>query len=134
MQNGITHQRITAKWAQANREVERENRSFLKPLQIAQAEGKPWKVELCRYLMIYTGLPHSITGRSPTKLLFNCKMQRKIPDLSIPLMTRSHDCDTEQKAQLRQNCMLTPVKVLDTPKLVWVIKYYYRSGELSQTS
>ena len=40
-QNDIIHQRVTAKWAQANGEVERQNCSLLQRLQIAQAEGRP---------------------------------------------------------------------------------------------
>ena len=34
-----------AKWAQANGEVQRQNRSLLKRLQFAQAENKPWRAE-----------------------------------------------------------------------------------------
>ena len=34
-QHGIMHHKVTAKWAQANGEVERQNRSLLKRLQIA---------------------------------------------------------------------------------------------------
>ena len=37
-QHSIIHQKGTAKWAQADGEDERQNRSLLKRLQIAQAE------------------------------------------------------------------------------------------------
>ena len=40
-QHGITHHKVTAKWAQANGEVERQNRSLLKRLQTVEAENKP---------------------------------------------------------------------------------------------
>ena len=70
-QHNIIHQKVTAKWAQANGEVERQNRSLLKRLQIAQAENKPWRAELRRYLSAYRSIPHNTTGRSPAELLFN---------------------------------------------------------------
>ena len=44
-QHSITRQKVTAKWAQANGEVERQNWSLLKRLQIAQAENKPWRTK-----------------------------------------------------------------------------------------
>ena len=46
--NGITHCKVTPKRAQANGEVERQNKSLLKRLQIAQAEKKAWRCELSR--------------------------------------------------------------------------------------
>ena len=44
-QQGTIHHKVTAKWAQANGEVQRQNRSLLKRLQFAQAENKPWRAE-----------------------------------------------------------------------------------------
>ena len=38
--NGILHHKVTPQWAQANGEVERQNRSLLKSMRFAQAEGK----------------------------------------------------------------------------------------------
>ena len=38
--NGILHRKVTPPWNQANGEVERQNRSLLKGMSIAQAEGK----------------------------------------------------------------------------------------------
>lgn len=102
-QNDICHHKVTAKWAQANGEVERQNHSLLKRLQIAQAEGKPWKAELRKYLMAYRSLSHSTTGRSPAELLFNRKMRGKIPDLSADHMydQEIRDRDAEQKARAK---------------------------------
>ena len=37
--------------AQVNGEVERQNQSPLKRMRIAQAEGKQWKEEVCKYLI-----------------------------------------------------------------------------------
>ena len=38
--NGILHRKVTPQWAQGNGGVERQNRSLLKSMRIAQAEGK----------------------------------------------------------------------------------------------
>ena len=44
--NGIKHRRVTPLLPQANGEIERKNRSMLKLVQIAQAEGKDRQKEL----------------------------------------------------------------------------------------
>ncbi|KAI0221117.1 hypothetical protein LSAT2_027483, partial [Lamellibrachia satsuma] len=49
VENNITHLKVTAKRAQANGEVERQNASLLKRIRIVQAEGKPWRKELLKY-------------------------------------------------------------------------------------
>ena len=38
--NGTKHRKTTPLWPQANGEIERQNRSLLKRMQIAQVEGK----------------------------------------------------------------------------------------------
>ncbi|CAG2251480.1 unnamed protein product [Mytilus edulis] len=73
VQNGIVHRRITPLWPAANGEIERQNRSLLKRMRIANAEK-----------------PHCTTGVSPAELLFNRTLRTKLPDIQI----RSHD-DTE---------------------------------------
>ena len=80
--------------------MERQNRSLLKRLQIAQAENKPWRAELRKYLTAYRSIP---TGRSPAELLFNRKFRGKIPDLSIDHAYdhELHDRDAEQKAKTK---------------------------------
>ena len=60
-QQGSRHHRVTAKWPQANGEVERQNSSLLKRLQITHAEKKDWKEELNVYLAAQRSLPHSTT-------------------------------------------------------------------------
>ena len=49
-QNNITHCKVTARWAQANGEVERQNASLLKRLQIAQAESRDWRKEISHFV------------------------------------------------------------------------------------
>ena len=69
-ENGIEHRRTTPLWPQANGEIEKQNRSILKRLRIAQAEGRNWRSEIDDFLMMYRITPHSTTGVSPAELLF----------------------------------------------------------------
>ena len=50
--HGIEHRKSTPLWPQANGEVERQNRTLLKSLKIADTEGKRWKEELNKFLFI----------------------------------------------------------------------------------
>ena len=79
----IQHLRVTAKWAQANGEVERQNASIMKRVRIAQAAGLNWKKELRTYVAKYRGLPHSTTGKSPAELNYNRKFRGKLPDFTL---------------------------------------------------
>ena len=45
--NGILHRKVTPQWAQANGEVERQNRSLLESMRIAQAEGNKLEERAC---------------------------------------------------------------------------------------
>ena len=63
---------------QANGEVERQNRSLLKAVRIAQATGKDWRKELNKFLQAYRGNPHTVTGDNPAKLLFGRVVFTKI--------------------------------------------------------
>ena len=67
--HAIQHLRVTAKWAQANGEVERQNASVVERVRITQAAGlNNWKKELRMYVAKYRGLPHSTTVKSPVEL------------------------------------------------------------------
>ena len=95
---GITHHKVTAKWPQANGEVERQNSSLLKRLQIAHAEKKNWKRELNIYHAAYRALPHPTTGVSPAEQLFGRKIRTKLPELSdVHVEQGVRDRDIEQK-------------------------------------
>ena len=48
---------------------QRDNRSILKRLQFAHAEGKDWRRELVRYMAVYRTTPHQTTGQTPASLL-----------------------------------------------------------------
>lgn len=99
---GIRHHKNTAKWPQANGEVERQNNSLLKRLQIADAEKKDWKRELRTYLTAYRGIPHPTTGMSPAELLFGRKVRTKLPELrDVHVEQEVRDRDAEQKAKYK---------------------------------
>ena len=63
--NGIQHQKSTPLWPQVKGEVERQNRSLLKCLQIAHLEGKNRRTEFLVWLMTY----RSITTLDSSRLL-----------------------------------------------------------------
>ena len=58
----------------------RQNRSLLKRMRIAQAEGKNWRKELVRFLAAYRTTPHTVTGICPAELLFARKIRTKLPE------------------------------------------------------
>ena len=99
-EHGIFHRKVTPLWPEANGEVERQNRSILKRLRIAQAERKNWKEELQTYLLMYRSTPHTVTGVSPAEMLFRRKLRTKLPELSDHqgnLDSEIRDRDKEQK-------------------------------------
>lgn len=67
-------------WPQANGEVERQNRSLLKRLQIGNSRYGEWKSELKRFLVAYNSTPHSVTNLSPNHLMGR-ENRTKIPAL-----------------------------------------------------
>ena len=101
--NGILHRKVTPQWAQANGEVERQNRSLLKNTRIAQAEGKNWRKELVRYLATYRTTPHTVTGVCPAELLFGRKIRTKMPELRETTVTDDElrDRDWEKKIKAK---------------------------------
>jgi len=62
---GIKHKRTIPLWPRENGEEERENKSLLKAMRVAHAEGKPWQRKLQKHLLAYRLTPHSTTGVSP---------------------------------------------------------------------
>ena len=67
-------------WPKANGEVERQNRSLLKCLQIAHLEGKNWRTELLVWLTAYIVTPH-MTGTTPYYIMFYWEVRSKLPQL-----------------------------------------------------
>lgn len=104
LDNGIVHHRTTPLWPQANGEVERQNRSILKRVRIAHAEGRDWKAELDKFLVMYRNTPHTTTGVSPSQLLFGHKLRTKLPELFDynvdDLEVRDRDAEQKEKSKM----------------------------------
>lgn len=77
--NGIRLLNTIPYWPQSNGEVERQNRSILKRLRIAQELGQDWRAELRRYLLTYHSTKHPSTGKSPGELMFGRHIKSKLP-------------------------------------------------------
>jgi transposase InsO family protein len=82
-ENGIQHRRVTPLWPQANSEVERFMQPLTKAIRCANTEGKQWTKHLHRFLLNYRSTTHPSTGYSPAELLFNRKIQNKLPQVNI---------------------------------------------------
>ena len=91
----VEHCRTTPLWPQANGEVERQNRTQLKALRIAQVEGKSWETEMNKFLMAYRSTPQTSTGASPYFLMFGREMRTKLPDLKREVQTT--DAEVREK-------------------------------------
>lgn len=108
-QEDIEHRRVTPLWPQANGEVERQNRSILKRLKIAQIEKRNWRDELSDYLTMYRTTPHSTTGISPSEMLFKRKLRTRLPMLDTMLYDPDdmdqevRDHDAEKKGMAKYN-------------------------------
>ena len=101
--NDVRHLTSTPLWPQSNGEVERQNRSLLKSMRIAQATGKDWHKELNKFLLAYCSTPHTVTGVSPAKMLFGREICTKIPSVKISknkeLEVENRDRRSKQKAK-----------------------------------
>ena len=102
---GIKHRLITPYWPAANATVERFNKTLGKALKAAHAEGRNWKAELPKFLMMYRATPHISTGISPAELFLGRAMRTKLPQINLnpPCPTlesaREHDHAHKQRAK-----------------------------------
>lgn len=78
---GFKHHICTQEHPQANGFVEVFNKVLVKMVHTAVVERQDPKKVVQRYLAGYRAAPHKTTGKSPYKLLFNKKMQNKLPQL-----------------------------------------------------
>lgn len=79
---GVKHKRTVSLRPRANEEVERQNKSLLKAMRVAHAEGKPWQQELLKlkYLVAYRSTLNSTTGVSLAELLYGRKIWTKMAE------------------------------------------------------
>ena len=105
--NGIKPRKITPLWPQANAEIERQNLSLLKRVQIAQVEREDWKkaVLVLTYLVPYRNTDHPSTGMCPAELLFQRKLRTKLPELRevAELGEDVRDRDRDKKRKMKEH-------------------------------
>jgi hypothetical protein len=101
-EKGIEHRKTTPLWPQENGEIERQNRSLLKRMQIERVEGQDWRKAVQTYLIAYRNTPHPTTGMCPAELMFRRKLRTKLPKLreNVRLDEEMRDKDREKKAML----------------------------------
>lgn len=100
--NGVALLRTTPRWPQANGEIERQNRSLMKRLKIAHAEGDTVRHALTKFLFAYRTTVHSTTGVTPSYLMFNRELRDKIPSIQHSKRVPDEairDRDAEQKGK-----------------------------------
>ena len=107
-ENGITHQKITPLWLQANSEAENFMKPLTKAICSAHVEGRDWKKDLYRLMLNYRATPHCTTGIAPSELLFNRKIQTKLPQIEIDtILPDTHpnieEMDQYAKEKMKEN-------------------------------
>ena len=104
---GVFHRRVTPLYPAANGEVERQNRSLLKRLKIAQAENKDWKHEIRLYLRAYRCTPHSVTGVPPAELMFRRRIRTKLPEFRENFETEDGEVRDKDFESKTKSCVYT---------------------------
>lgn len=97
--NGIRLNKGTPYWPQQNGEVERQNRSLKKRLQISQLENRDWIQDMEKYLLMYRSTPHSVTGKSPAEMMFNRNIRDKLPAMPAIAMPDEEVMDRDREAK-----------------------------------
>lgn len=122
--NGIEHRKTTPLWPPVNGEMEPQNRSLLKCLQIARLEGKNWRTELLVRLMAYRSTSQTTTGTIPCYMTFGHEIRSKLPELKRETVgvpgeeVRERDWLSKLKskayADLKRGAALKSIRVGDT--------------------
>lgn len=76
------HHRITPRWPEANGEVERFMRTIKKAVRTSQAEARPWRQELWKFVRSYRTTPHSSTTLAPAEALYARSLRTTLPQLT----------------------------------------------------
>ncbi|XP_064594399.1 uncharacterized protein K02A2.6-like [Liolophura sinensis] len=119
----MKHRRITPYWARANGDAERFIKTLQKAMRASEAEGKPWKQELYKFLRNYHATPHSSTDKPPAELLLNRPYRTTLPQLAQPVS--QSDIQVTDDSAKQRSIMLIFTHRLSQPPFVLVISYYY---------
>ena len=105
-QHGIKLRNVTPYSPWVNGEVERFNRSLKKANQCAHAEGKDWRKELNKFLLLYRTTPHATTGQCPATVFFGRGIKNDIPEYNKdePQDTKLDRKDREKKEKNERIC------------------------------
>lgn len=99
---GIRHLTVTPLWPQANGSVERQNRTLLKAIRTAVAEGRNWPSSLQTFLLAYRTTPHPATGASPAELLYGRQLRTKMPAAPGPAPAPGRAAVQQRNARYRE--------------------------------
>ena len=96
MENGREHRPTPPLCPQANGEVERQNCTLLKVIQVAQIKGKDWRQELHKFVTAHRSTHQMTTCLVPFCQMFGREMLSKLPELrrEVPITneeTRDQD-------------------------------------------
>ncbi|CAB4008302.1 leucine zipper transcription factor 1 [Paramuricea clavata] len=76
---------------------------LVKAVKSAHHENKDWKREMFKFLLNYRATPHSTTGKSPSELLYNRKIQTKLPQVTVENDSSLHQEVKERDERLKKN-------------------------------
>ena len=104
---GFKHHPVTPRSPQSNGFAENFVKLMCKLVHTSIASGKDPKKELQTYLLQYRSTPHTTTGKSPAELLFNRKLQTKLPIMFTPSETpeTTHVRQYHDNKKLRQKAL-----------------------------
>mgnify|MGYP001794878679 FL=1 len=103
---GVKRSLVTPRWAEANGEVERQNRSLMRRIQMAHSNGEDYESLVMKWLFAHRNTPHSITGKSPSEMLFGRKVRTKLPGIQSvfdDIETRDRDTEVKHKMVAERN-------------------------------
>lgn len=81
---GVKHRKVSPDDPEANGLAENFMKAVGKVYHIAKIEGKSYRQELYKFLRQYRSTPHSTTDRAPAELLFNRKVNLRLPTVQKP--------------------------------------------------
>ncbi|XP_056016904.1 uncharacterized protein K02A2.6-like [Ostrea edulis] len=100
---GFTHRKITPRWPRANAQAEAFNKPLMKNIKAVGIERRNWKQSMFQFLRQYRTTPHSSTGISPFKLMFNREAKTRLP--SVPRKQTKNDELLRQNDEMSNTLM-----------------------------